>query len=167
MGTLKWLTRLTALAFASLAAPLGATPSSTWMSEEDMRAAFIGKTLDGHYVDGLRWTETYNAEGRLDYRENMRKGLGHWYFRGQVFCTFYDPGYGLNGGCWHAIKASSNCYEFYIAGIGGLPPEPEDEIAPRPLGGWAARAWRAGEPSTCEDRPTAQSSPQEALPTKA
>ena len=71
-----------------------------WMSEEAMRKAFIGKTLDGHYVDGLRWTETYGAEGRLDYRESARKGLGHWYFRGHVFCTFYDPGYGLNGGCW-------------------------------------------------------------------
>ena len=107
-----------------------------------MRAAFIGKTLDGHYVDGLRWTETYDADGRLDYRESARKGSGHWYFRGHVFCTFYDPGYGLNGGCWTAIKASANCYEFYIAGL--TEHEPEDEAAPGPLGGWAARAWRTG-----------------------
>ena len=48
-------------------------------------------------------------------------GLGHWYFRGNVFCTFYDPGYGLNGGCWTAIKASANCYEFYIAGLNRRP----------------------------------------------
>jgi hypothetical protein len=122
------------------------------MSEEDMRSAFIGMTLDGHYVDGLRWTETYTPDGRLDYREPMRTGLGHWHFRGRVFCTFYDPGHGLNGGCWNAIKVSTNCYEFYIAGISDL--QPEDDALP--LGGWAARAWRTGEPSTCEDRPTAQ-----------
>ena len=80
------------------------------------------------------------------------QGLGHWYFRGHVFCTFYDPGYGLNGGCWTAIKASANCYEFYVAGLNDG--RPEDEAAPGPLGGWAARAWRKGEPSTCEDKPS-------------
>ena len=77
---------------ASPPRPVTLRPTNAWMTEEAMRAAFIGKTLDGHYVDGLRWTETYGADGRLDYRERARKGLGHWYFRGHVFCTFYDPG---------------------------------------------------------------------------
>ena len=42
-----------------------------------------------------------------------------WYFRGHVFCTFYDPPLPppLNGGCWTAIKTSANCYEFYLAGL--------------------------------------------------
>ena len=96
--------------FTLAAAPLFAAPTSAWMTEEAMRAAFIGNTLDGHYVDGLRWTEIYGADGRLDYRESARKGLGHWYFRDHTFCTFYDPGYGLNGGCWNALKTSANCY---------------------------------------------------------
>jgi hypothetical protein len=141
------------LALANLAAaPLHAAPTNVWMTQEAMRAAFIGQTLDGHYVDGLRWTETYDAEGRLDYRERARNGLGHWYFRGNVFCTFYDPGYGLNGGCWNAVKVSPNCYEFYIAGLNDG--RTEDEAAPGPLGSWAARAWRHGESSTCEDKPS-------------
>ena len=126
----RWAALCT-LALAGFAAVRShAAPINVWMTQEAMRGAFIGKTLDGHYVDGLRWTETYSTEGRLDYRESVRKGLGYWYFRGNVFCTFYDPGYGLNDG------------------------RTEDDAALGPLGNWAARAWREGEPSTCEDRPS-------------
>jgi hypothetical protein len=144
------------LSVVALAALAGAgdpiVDTSRWMPEEAMRAAFIGKTLDGHYVEGLRWTETYTADGRLNYQESQRRGAGYWYFRGSVFCTFYDPGQGLAGGCWRAIQASTNCYEFYVAGLDN---QNEDETAPGPMGAWAARAWRQGEPSTCEDRPSA------------
>ncbi len=153
MRNLQRLAALFALVVASLAAaPLGAVPTNTWMTEEAMRAAFIGKTLDGHYVDGLRWTESYGTDGRLDYRETERSGLGRWYFRGNIFCTFYDPGQGLNGGCWTVVRAGANCYEFYIAGIADA--QSEDEAAPGPLGAWAARAWRQGEASTCQDKPS-------------
>jgi hypothetical protein len=141
-------TTLAAIGLA--AAPPHAVPGG-WMSEEAMRAAFIGNTLDGYYVDGLRWTETYSTDGRLDYRESVRRGAGNWHFRGNVFCTFYDPGYGLNGGCWNAAQVGSNCYEFYVAGATDAP---EDEAVPGPLAGWSARAWRRGEPSTCESRPS-------------
>ena len=85
-----------------------------------MRAAFIGKTLDGHYGNGVTWTETYLADGRLDYRESARQAVGNWHFRGHVFCTFYDPPLlqpAADGGCWTAIKTSANCYEFYLAGL--------------------------------------------------
>jgi len=135
---------------AALVPPVQATP--VWMTEQAMRGAFIGKTLDGHYVSGERWTETYTGDGRLDYRESVRKGVGHWYFRGRVFCTFYDPGQGLNGGCFTAIQPSANCYEFYLAGL--TAPEADGESAPGPLRTWVARAWRSGEPSTCEARPS-------------
>ena len=117
-----------------------------------MRAAFIGKTLDGHYVDGQEWTETYDANGRLDYREKARAGAGHWLFRKHVFCTFYDPGQGLMGGCFTAVQAGTNCYEFYLAGL--TEREVEQEAAPRLTARWVARASRRGEPSTCEARPT-------------
>ena len=147
---MKWFPSAAVCAFASLAV---APPSITnampaWMSEEAMRTAFIGKTLDGHYVDGLRWTETYDPGGRLDYSEAARTGVGYWYFQGNVFCTFYDPGHGLNGGCWNAIRTSANCYEFYTAAFDG------DEAGQGPLGSWAARAWRRGEPSTCHEKPS-------------
>jgi hypothetical protein len=124
-----------------------------WMSEEAMRGEFIGKTLDGQYVNGERWTETYTPDGRLDYSESVRKGLGYWFFRGRVFCTFYDPGQGLNGGCFNALQPSSNCYEFYFAGASEH--DAHKEASPGPLGSWVARAWRKGEPSTCESRPIA------------
>jgi hypothetical protein len=122
---------LSALALTGLASP--AWPmvegGTRWMAEEAMRQAFIGSTLDGHYVDGLRWSETYTADGRLDYREAVRRGVGYWYFRDHVFCTFYDPGQGLSGGCWTAVKVSSNCYEFYVADLAA--PSTADEAAPR------------------------------------
>jgi hypothetical protein len=141
-----------AAAAAALSAALAADARGGWMTESAMRAAFIGKTLDGHYVEGLEWTETYDAGGRLDYKEPARAAVGHWYFRGRVFCTLYDPGQGLNGGCFTTIEASANCYEFYVAGFSGR--ETDEDAAPGPAGRWVARAWRRGEPSTCEPRPS-------------
>jgi hypothetical protein len=125
-----------------------------WMTEAAMRTAFIGRTLDGHYSDGLTWTETYMENGRLDYREQVRRAAGYWFFKGgDVFCTFYDPPSRptMNGGCWKAIQSSSNCYEFYLAGLSAV--EPEDKSRD-PLTRWNARGWRSGEVSTCAEKPT-------------
>jgi hypothetical protein len=125
------------------------------MSEEAMRAAFIGKTLDGHYGNGVTWTEVYLANGRLDYREGNRQAVGEWHFSGHVFCTFYDPPLlrpPLSGGCWTAIKASANCYEFYLAGL--TPDPPFEDGTPGMAGRWTARAWRQEEPSTCNEKPS-------------
>jgi len=126
-----------------------------WMTEDAMRAAFIGKTLDGHYGNGVTWTETYLDSGRLDYRESARRAVGTWHFRGHVFCTFYDPSPAqppLNGGCWTAIKVSANCYEFYLAGLAPEPPFADD--LPGMSQRWNARGWRQEEPSTCHDKPS-------------
>ncbi len=151
------LVTLGAGAASAALAPPAASAARDWMSEGAMRGAFIGKTLDGQYVNGERWTEAYTEDGRLDYRESVRKGLGYWFFRGRVFCTFYDPGHGLNGGCFNALQPSSNCYEFYFAGVNERDADKESskETSPGPLGSWVARAWRRGEPSTCESRPIA------------
>jgi hypothetical protein len=138
------------LVCALLAGP--ARADHPWMTEDAMRKAFIGNTLDGHYVDGEDWTETYGSDGRLDYRETKRSSLGFWYFRKHVFCTFYDPGQDLNGGCFTAVQASANCYEFYLAGLSER--EGDGTVPPGPVGRWVARASRRGEPSTCEARPT-------------
>jgi hypothetical protein len=143
---MAFVTLAAGCAAAALAPAAGA--ARAWMGEDTMRTAFIGKTLDGQYVNGERWTETYTADGRLDYSESARKGVGYWYFRGHVFCTLYDPGQGLNGGCFTALQPSSNCYEFYIAGLN------EGEADKESSTSWVARAWRPGEPSTCESRPT-------------
>jgi hypothetical protein len=151
--------RLAALAMlAGASALISAVPAAGvergWMSEAAMRAAFIGKTLDGHYVDGVEWTETYDPSGRLDYKESTKRaGAGSWFFRGRVFCTFYDPGHGLNGGCFNAVRASANCFEFYVADWRRRGTD-ETDAGPGPVGTWVARAWRRDEPSTCEARPT-------------
>jgi hypothetical protein len=125
-----------------------------WMTEDAMRAAFVGKTLDGHYGNGLSFTETYFAGGQLEYRETARQAHGRWHFRGHVFCTFYDaskPQPQLNGGCWTAVKRSANCYDFYLAGLAPDPPF-EDETA-NMADRWSARGWRSEEPSTCSEKP--------------
>jgi hypothetical protein len=139
-------------ACASVAAGPSARADLPWMSEDAMRGAFVGKTLDGYYVDGQGWTETYDNNGRLDYRDTGRSSRGYWFFRDHVFCTFYDPGQDINGGCFTAIQTSANCYEFYLAGLSGR--GDGEEVEPGPLGRWVARAARRGEPSTCQARPT-------------
>lgn len=146
---------LAAIGLGSLSGAWATPLASPWMSEEAMRAAFIGKTLDGYYGNGVTWTETYAQDGRLDYREPQRRAAGNWYFRGHVFCTFYDPSQAippLSGGCWTATKVSANCYEFYLAGLAPEAPFEDDvEGANRR---WNARGWRQGEPSTCDDKPS-------------
>jgi len=138
---------------AAAPAPVVAPP---WMTEEAMRAAFIGRTLDGHYGNGVSWTEAYLANGRLDYREGQRQVAGSWYFSPpHVFCTFYDPPDrpALTGGCWNTIQISANCYEFYLADLAPREPDEGDrgEWALR----WNARAWRQDAPSTCQEKPSA------------
>jgi hypothetical protein len=132
----------------------GDTPARAergWMTEGAMRAAFIGKTLDGHYADGESWTEIYGADGRLDYRDRRRASLGHWYFRDHVFCTFYDRRT-VHGGCFTAVQEGDNCYELYLAGFSDREADKRPPVGP--VGRWVARASRRGEPSTCEAQPT-------------
>jgi hypothetical protein len=144
------LTLKCAVAALTLIAILRPAPAASWMSETAMRRAFIGRTLDGHYGNGETWSETYFVSGRLNYREPRRHAVGDWFFRGQVFCTFYDPEetHVLSGGCWRALKAGANCYEFYLATTDSDALE-SDETGMAPH--WTARGWRRGEPATCEE----------------
>ena len=107
-----------------------------------MRTAFIGRTLDGHYVDGLALERDLHRRRAAGLPGAIAQGGGHWSFRGHVFCTLYDPGQGLAaGGCWTAIQASTNCYEFYLAGFIDAPDRGRGGARPaRRLGRRAA--WR-------------------------
>jgi hypothetical protein len=136
----------------------------SWMAEGEMREAFSGQTLDGHYGSGTGWTETYFADGRIDYREGSRAATGKWSYRNASFCTFYDPPYtpSFVGGCWQVLKTGANCYEFYTAGFKWPGRRGEDESAgeegndnsPDAQIRWNARGWRTSEPSTCPEKPS-------------
>ena len=124
-----------------------------------MRTDFAGQTLDGHYGNQTTWTETYFADGRIDYKESQRFARGRWHLRAGAFCTYYDPPFvpAFLGGCWRVLKQGANCYEFYTAGS-QLPGRSEDEDGEtgdldRPLR-WNARGWRTSEPSTCPEKPS-------------
>ena len=153
----SWGSKL--LAVAAGMGLLGVAPASAigpvWMSEEAMRAAFIGRTLDGHYGNGTKWTEAYLADGLLDYREGSRQAVGKWHFRdGNVFCTFYDPPHrpALTGGCWTTVQTGANSYEFYLARL--RPGEPGDDDPGDGILRWNARGWRQDAPSTCQEKPS-------------
>lgn len=139
---------------ATLLTPTHARATKPYLSEAAIREAIVGQTLDGHYGNGVTWSEAYMADGRLDYKEaGGRDGTGHWSFRpDDVFCTFYDaaPGNTLVGGCWQVLKTSRNCFEFYLAN--GPPPRDGEEGFQAPTA-WNAQGWRRGEPSTCQEKP--------------
>jgi len=90
------------------------------MSEEAMRADFVGNTLQGYYRDGVTWTASFDEGGRyrvsekeLDAKELQAEG--RWYFRGRAFCFLYGPpAWRLEKRCVAAVKIRANCYEFHL-----------------------------------------------------
>jgi hypothetical protein len=140
-----------------LCAPAGAT--SRLMAEEGIRADFIGRTIDGHFRSGMTWSATFFGNGRMDqyYRYHplqtrRQKIEGRWFFQAGVFCSFPDPPHliAFIESCWTVVKASANCYEFYRVPVFAGKPGDRDshELA------WYGRAWRQGEPATCDLKPS-------------
>ena len=130
--------------------------AQAWMTEDAMRADFAGQTLDGHYGNQTAWTETYLADGRIDYKESSRFAKGRWHFRAGTFCTFYDPPFmpDFVGGCWQVLKQGANCYEFYSAGVQLPGKDNEDGVDFNSRLRWNARGWRSSQPSTCPEKPS-------------
>ena len=117
------------------------------MSEEAIRAEFIGKARDGYFRAGKTWSSTHRANGRSDFSADGRTWAGHWTLRGRVLCTFVDPKTlpARPGGCWSAVKVSANCYEYYVARPGRAETGEDAWTDQR----WFARGWRREQPSTC------------------
>jgi hypothetical protein len=141
---------------------------SPWMSEADLQKTFGAKTVDGHYASGKPFTEQYQADGRLRYREGtdgrVVDATGRWTAKGQIFCTVYDSA-ALGSGCFTLRRVSANCYEFFGAAIRAAPgeqvsppppPMSPPSMLPPPLltGGFVARVHVTDRPSTCEPRGT-------------
>lgn len=129
--------------FATLAAVHSSHAVERWMTEDEMRAAFGGKTLDGHYQGGRTFTETYRADGSLRYRDELRASNGHWSVTAGTFCTIYDED--STGGCFRVHREGANCYEFYFVA------RTEEKAKEPGTPSWTARAWHTGEKSTCVD----------------
>ena len=129
-----------------------------WMSEEAMRADFVGKTLQGYYRDGVTWSASYDEEGRYRVGEKELDGKelraeGRWYFRGRAFCFFYGPpAWRLEERCVATVKVGANCYEFHRDWPDARMPSDGRGFSPEPR--WHSRGWRQGEPSTCEEKAT-------------
>jgi hypothetical protein len=122
------------------------------MSEEDMRAEFVGKPLHGYYVNGTRWTATFIGGGSYEYQqERFPRAAGTWQIRGRVFCHQAGPPYS-HVGCGAAKKIGENCYEFHL--VDTRMNSALEEGAFRPRAAWHSRGWRQDEPPTCEERPT-------------
>jgi hypothetical protein len=123
-----------------------------WMSEEAMRADFVGTTLRGYYRDGGPWVASYDGGGRYDVREGELQAVGNWYFRGRAFCFLYGPpAWPLEERCVATVKVSANCYEFHL--VWPDPRVPGDAKSFQPQRRWHSRGWRPKEPSTCEPVP--------------
>ena len=128
------------------------------MSEEAIRADFVGRTLQGYYYFGIAWIASFDQGGRYRVTEKEEDGIelqaeGQWYFRGRAFCFFYGPpSWPLRERCAAVTKISANCYAFHLFRADAGPPI--DALGFQPRRSWHSRGWRQGEPSTCEEKPT-------------
>lgn len=135
-------------AFFLLGAGAAVPAAEDWMADEAMRAAFGGKTIQGQYASGKPFTESYLADGGIQYQEKGITYSGHWSVQAGNFCTIYntDP----TGGCYQVRQVSENCYEFYFVS------RTEEQAAAGDLGrpAWTARAAVSDRDATCSDKPS-------------
>ncbi len=116
--------------------------AEVWLNNKAIDLAFNNKTIDGEYVDGKTFTETYRPDGEADYIEDMRNIKGVWSIENNTFCTLYED---MNGGCFSVQLRGSNCFEFYFAA--DRPSQTEGAKPNR----WVARGWYKDKPKTCGD----------------
>jgi len=135
-----------ALIAAALCVPAAAEETTTvWMGDADLRAAFSGKAIDGHYENGREFHEKYMADGKLEYREPERHTTGYWSVQSGTFCTIYDTD--PTGGCYRVHRVGANCFEFYFTAR----TEAEAASPDRRKPDWTARGWLTDAPSTCTE----------------
>jgi hypothetical protein len=141
--------RRPALTTAALALCAGAALADAadgpWMSEDAMRTAFAGVTLDGKYGSGRPFVERYDSNGSLEYREAATHISGKWSVKAGTFCTIYDRD--PTGGCYRVKQVGGNCYEFYFVAR----TEEKATTDPR-LPAWTARGSVQGKPGACAEQ---------------
>ena len=110
------------------------------MGGQEISSVFNGMTMTGNYGNGINFTETYNADGSIDYRDDQGGDSGRWFIRGSLFCTFYDAS---EGACYSVRKSAENCFEYFTE---------EDEAGEvhENAGSWNSVGWDITKPSTCD-----------------
>lgn len=141
MATRLWITGKLLMALIALS-PGAARAKDTWMANGALQATFAGKSVKGHYSDGSKFDEAYEATGEVRYRDETRANGGQWSIVAGTFCTIYDND--LSGGCFRVRQESANCYEFYFVAR----TEEQAEIDPKKPD-WTAQVWFAGTVPTC------------------
>lgn len=141
--------RPSAFAAASFALALfcsNAGANQPWLDAAQIEQVLKGRTLDGVYVNGRRFSESYLETGLLEYTENGVTLRGHWSITAGTLCTIYDSD--PTGGCFRVASAGRNCLEFYFVArtedqAPGLP-----ETRPH----WTARGAVEGRLDACPDQ---------------
>ncbi len=118
-----------------------------WMADDEIKAVFGGRTIEGNYANGMTFTESYLASGRITYVDPLKSMGGRWSVVNRSFCTLYDSF--STGGCFRVTKVSANCFEFYF-----LTGSEREAAQPNPgKPSWTARGWHQGAPATCDEKP--------------
>jgi hypothetical protein len=127
---------------------LGLQPATAlendWLSANEIESGLGGKTLEGMYASGQRFTERYLQGGQLEYIESGVVMTGHWSVRAGTLCTIYDSD--PSGGCYRVARSASNCYEFYFVSR-------SEDAAPGPPNvkpDWTARGAVDGQADACK-----------------
>jgi hypothetical protein len=115
-----------------------------WMNEDQMRAAFSGVTLEGKYGSGKPFTEVYEKDGSLQYRETQTVIGGKWSVQAGTLCTIYDND--PTGGCYRVKQVGANCFEFYFVARSEAQAQSDQK---RPS--WTARGSVVGKPGICAE----------------
>lgn len=123
----------------------GAAWAADWLSASEIELTLKGRTLEGEYLSGRRFTERYLESGAVEYIENGVTISGHWSVTEGTLCTIYDTD--PTGGCFRVATSGANCLEFYFVAR-------SEEAAPGPPGiapDWTARGAIDGKPEACKD----------------
>ena len=123
----------------------GSALAKDWLTAREIESGLGGKTLEGMYATGQRFTERYLPGGQLEYFEGGLVMSGHWSVTEGTLCTIYDAD--PSGGCYRVSRSASNCYEFYFVSR-------SEEAAPGPPDvkpDWTARGAVDGKVDACKE----------------
>lgn len=129
-------------ACVALLAPAAAA-QMPWLSGPQIEKALAGRTIDGMYASGRRFSERYLEGGSLEYVEDGVLLKGRWSVTAGTLCTIYDTD--PTGGCFRVMSSASNCYEFYFVA------RDEEQVrgAKQSAPSWTARGAVEGSPEAC------------------